>query len=111
MFPTLNTFLVSLELILVSAGEVVLEDGRGDSVQPGLAFISQTSRQIDILEIRKTPIILMIQKGKSHFCSLLGSNENSSNCRFFPILTAKNFSKITIFALKFEPQQILFSIS
>ena len=38
--PDSNTFLVSLELILVSAGDVALEDGRGDSVQPGLAFIS-----------------------------------------------------------------------
>ena len=38
-----NTLLVSLELNLVSAGEVVFDDGEGDTVTPVLAFISQAS--------------------------------------------------------------------
>ena len=41
-----NTLLVSLELILVNAGQVVFDDGEGEPVQLGLAFIFQPSNQI-----------------------------------------------------------------
>ena len=41
-----NTLLMTLELILVSSDEVVLDDGGDAPVQPGLAVISQTSSQI-----------------------------------------------------------------
>lgn len=41
-----NTLLVSLELILVNAGQVVFDDGEGEPVQLVLAFIFQPSNQI-----------------------------------------------------------------
>ena len=41
-----NTILMTLVLILVSAGKVVHVDGGDDPVQPGLAIISQPSGHI-----------------------------------------------------------------
>ena len=41
-----DTLLMTLVLILVSAGEVVLDDGGDDPVQPGLSTISQPSSYI-----------------------------------------------------------------
>ena len=41
-----NTLLMTLVLILVSAGEVVLDDIEDDLVQPGLAVISHSSSHI-----------------------------------------------------------------
>ena len=41
-----NTLLMTLVLILVSAGEVVLDDGGDELVQSGLAVISQPSSHV-----------------------------------------------------------------
>ena len=41
-----NTILMTLVLILVSAGEVVLDDGGDDPVQPGIAVISHPSSNV-----------------------------------------------------------------
>ena len=59
-----NTLLMTLELIFVSAGEVVLDNGRDDPVQPGLAV---------------NPHDVRYQNIKTHFCSLSGSIENHGN--------------------------------
>ena len=78
---------MSLERILVGAGEAVLDVGWGDHLQPGLAFISQPSSQI--LWKSRWP---HNSHHNSHF------QRNSCKCRkkFF-------FRKIiNFFALKFE---------
>ena len=96
-----NTLLVSLELILVNAGQVVFDDGEGEPVQLVLAFIFQPSNQIFWKSGWPRP-----QKRQNHFCNLSGRIEISAKCRKggnFPILTAKIFSKL-------KPQ-VLFSIS
>ena len=85
-----NTLLVSLVLILVRAGEVVLDDGGGDPFQPGLGFVKITFL-----------MMLGFQKGQNHFCSLSEKMKNNGNEEksFFSILTATIFQKLRYFLL------------
>ena len=60
-----NTLFLLLEPILVSAGEVVLDDGRVDPVQPGLAhFLSIPSRYF---ETRHNTLDVSFPKKSKHF--------------------------------------------